>query len=517
MADNHIPAAQYVRMSTDKQQYSIENQCVVIQTYAETHGYELVCSYADPGRSGMRIKGRPGLRHLIQDVVSGNAPFKAILVYDVTRWGRFQDVDEAAHYEFLCKSAGVPIIYCAETFTNDDSLSSSVMKAVKRTMAGEYSRELGVRIINGQKRLARLGFKQGGIAGYGLRRMLISPDRHHKQELKFGERKSLAADRVILVPGPPHEVKVIRDIYGMVVENRMGDSAIARELNRKSIKAPGVGQWNNHKVHSILTHAKYAGFHVFGRTSSRLYTPPIVSPRAEWVVTPKAFEPLVDEATFEQAQRILKSRTHNLSDEELLNKLRDLLAREGRLSHQLVTKFMACSNTFRRRFGGLRRAYDLIGYGSQTNAAQIDSRRQTHLLRDRLIKQIQGLFPNEISVYQPNGKWRSKLRLRSNGLLIAVILGRYIPPRPGLVRSARWRISPRPHDFNHIMLLARLKKDNTEFLDFHIFPRVDRRMKFEIQVEDSYLAQGVKLHDLSDFYSVVTNAGKLRTQRGRAQ
>ena len=87
---------------------------------------------------------------------------QTILVYDVSRWGRFQDTDEPAHYEFLCKSAGVPIHYCAETFANDGTFAGLIMKTLKRTMAGEYSRELGVRILAGQKRLADLGFKQGG-------------------------------------------------------------------------------------------------------------------------------------------------------------------------------------------------------------------------------------------------------------------------------------------------------------------------------------------------------------------
>ena len=62
--------------------------------------------------------------------------------------------------------------------------------------------ELGVKVLAGQKRLALLEFKQGGMPGYGLRRMLVSPNRQRKQPLAFGERKSIATDRVILVPGP---------------------------------------------------------------------------------------------------------------------------------------------------------------------------------------------------------------------------------------------------------------------------------------------------------------------------
>ena len=130
-------------------------------------------------------------------MVGGTTDYRAILVYDVSRWGRFQDSDEAAHYEFLCKSAGVLVHYCAETFANDGTLSSLIMKTLKRTMAAEFSRELSVKVLAGQKRLAHLGFKQGGVPGYGLRRMLVSASGVPKQELAAGERKSIATDRVI--------------------------------------------------------------------------------------------------------------------------------------------------------------------------------------------------------------------------------------------------------------------------------------------------------------------------------
>ena len=69
-------------------------------------------------------------------------------------------------------------------------------------MAGEYNRELSVRVYEGSKRLAKLGLKQGGIAGYGYRRLLISANGQPKGELQPGERKNIEEDRVVLVPGP---------------------------------------------------------------------------------------------------------------------------------------------------------------------------------------------------------------------------------------------------------------------------------------------------------------------------
>ena len=114
-------AAQYVRMSTELQRYSIENQAAAIAAYAQDKNLTIVRTYRDEGRSGLRIKGRTGLVGLIEDVQSGRADFDHILVYDVSRWGRFQDVDESAHYEFICRQGGVRVAYCAEQFDNDGS------------------------------------------------------------------------------------------------------------------------------------------------------------------------------------------------------------------------------------------------------------------------------------------------------------------------------------------------------------------------------------------------------------
>ena len=111
-----VRAAQYVRMSTEHQQYSTENQADAIRQYAERRGIEIVRTYADEGRSGLRLDGRNALKQLIYDVQSGNADFATILVYDVSRWGRFQDADESAYYEYICKRAGISVQYCAEQF-----------------------------------------------------------------------------------------------------------------------------------------------------------------------------------------------------------------------------------------------------------------------------------------------------------------------------------------------------------------------------------------------------------------
>jgi DNA invertase Pin-like site-specific DNA recombinase len=200
-----LRAAQYVRMSTDYQRYSIQNQAAAIAAYAQQRNLTIVRTYVEEGRSGLRIKGRAGLIELIEDVQSGRADFDHVLVYDVSRWGRFQDVDESAHYEFVCKQNGVNVAYCAEQFNNDGSLLSSIVKNIKRVMAAEYSRELSVKVHTGQCRIASLGYRVGGPLAFGLRRELVGENQRSKGPLGKGERKSLQTDRVRLRLGSEEE------------------------------------------------------------------------------------------------------------------------------------------------------------------------------------------------------------------------------------------------------------------------------------------------------------------------
>lgn len=74
----------------------------------------------------------------------GTADFEVILIYEVSRWGRFQDADESTYYEYICRRANKRVEYCAEQFENDGSPIATI---VKRAMAGEYSRELSTRIF----------------------------------------------------------------------------------------------------------------------------------------------------------------------------------------------------------------------------------------------------------------------------------------------------------------------------------------------------------------------------------
>jgi DNA invertase Pin-like site-specific DNA recombinase len=251
-AEAPVPAAQYVRMSTDDQQYSIENQQSAIKEYADRHGFAIVETFTDAGKSGVTIDIRKGLRRLLQEVVGGRVQYRAILVYDISRWGRFQDADEAAHYEFICKRAGAPVHYCAEPFENDGTMSSALLKSLKRMMAAEYSRELGVKVHAGKKRLAQMGFRMGGTPGLGYKRKVFSEDGRREVVLKDRQEKFLKTDHVVLVLGPREEVACVRKIFKMAVEGTQF-AKIADHLNKEGVATVSGRPWNYNSVYKLVT------------------------------------------------------------------------------------------------------------------------------------------------------------------------------------------------------------------------------------------------------------------------
>jgi DNA invertase Pin-like site-specific DNA recombinase len=101
--------------------------------YALRRGMEIVREYSDEGKSGLNIQGAGCAAQMIRDVENDKGRlFLHILVYDVSRWGRFQDADESAYYEYICKRADIAVHYCAEQFENDGSPVSTIVKGVKR-------------------------------------------------------------------------------------------------------------------------------------------------------------------------------------------------------------------------------------------------------------------------------------------------------------------------------------------------------------------------------------------------
>ena len=370
-------AVAYVRMSTGLQQYSPDNQMAVIERYAAENDMEIVATYSDEARSGLRYENRPGMQKMLADAQIKESGFDTILVYDVTRWGRFQDQDEGASLEFACRKANVQVHYCVEQFINDGSPISTVIKGFKRYMAAEYSRNLSEKVFAGQCRLIELGFRQGGMAGYGLRRMRIDQNREPQGILDRGQHKSLQTDRVILVPGPEEEVENVCWMYRQFVEGGKLEGEIAALLNEKDIVTDLGRPWTRGTVHQVLTNEKYVGNNVYNRHSFKLKEKHRNNPQEEWVRADKAFEAIVDAPLFFTARGMIRERNRRFTDDEMIDRLRELLMKEGFLSGIVIDEAdnMPSSGAYASRFGSLVRAYSLVGFTPERDYQYIEINR----------------------------------------------------------------------------------------------------------------------------------------------
>jgi DNA invertase Pin-like site-specific DNA recombinase len=500
-----IPVAQYVRMSTEEQQYSIANQKVAIQMYAESHGFIVVSTYADAGKSGVAIKHRKELRRLLHDVTSGQAQYQTILVYDVSRWGRFQDVDEAAHYEFLCKSAGIPVRYCAEQFDNDGSLPSSMMKALKRTMAAEYSRELGIKVSAGQRRLSLLGFRVVGRPGYGLRRMMVSPDGRRRLILNDGERKGIQTDRTILVPGPRREVECIRRIFEMAAR-RKSPKQIARELNAHQVPYSHGRLWDYRFIYHILKNEKYTGCNTYGMTTRKLCSPSQRVEKNLWIRNPEAFDSIVSRSVFDRVQKLIQKRATRpkRSDACLIQAMRRVLAREGKITQTLLKKGRGKFDhrTYYKRFGSVMRAYELAGYRPPSLTLKINnSQKQVRLLRNELYLRLRQLFPDHVRFISLAGQTLRKIVEIDGCVRVAIYLCRAVDSTDA--GESGWCLRVRPLERDLPVLICTMDQSFSKLLNFYVLaPIVGFERSKVFRENQIWLSAGRKLGKLEDFCDV---------------
>jgi DNA invertase Pin-like site-specific DNA recombinase len=462
------PVAEYVRMSTEHQRYSITYQQAANASYADAHGLDIIRSYVDAGISGLTLHGRDGLQAMLADVLGGTAPYKAILVYDVSRWGRFQDPDEGAHYEFICREAGVQVRYSAEPFENDGALSSVLLKNLKRIMAAEYSRELSAKVVRAKSGWRDAGFWQGGVPSYGYRRQIVNADGSPGMVLERSQQKSLQGCRSILVRGPQHELDVVRWIFESCIEGA-STREIAERLNDHDVPTEKRAKWSRQSVRAILNDRKCIGEMVVGRRAKRL-SRSVSLAKGEWLTIPASDLRIIDQSTFVAAHRILHSTKPWASDEALEQSLRDMLAKHGKLSSTILDADPEayCSAVYAKRFGGMLGAYARVGYAPTSKQLRCAERVKIHqpyaFRMQREWPTDEALISGAVRLLQRAGRLTSELidmatdlpsaayyRYRFGSLANVFALAGYTPTKQQrlmLVVNRRGRPAPPKHYFS---------------------------------------------------------------------
>jgi len=457
-------AAQYVRMSTDMQRYSTENQKSLIALYAASHGFQIVKTYADEGKSGLSIKGRAGLQQLLQDVRGGNAGFGTVLVYDVSRWGRFQDADESAYYEFLCRESGIAIRYCAEEFANDGSITATIIKSIKRLMAAEYSRDLSNRIFLAKCSMTRRGFSHGGRAVFGLRRMLVDDYGQLKGILENGEQKFLSSHRTILVPGPEREVDTVRRVFGEFAWTDASISALTAKLNAEGIRNSTGHLWRVKGVRAMLSNEKYIGNNVFGMTSFKLRARRLKHDPATWVRAEGVFQPILAKDLFDRVQDKLRGINRRVTKFDLLSHLTAIWCKHGALSTTVILNTPGCpsANTFERHFGSMLDAFKAVGYRRGSQRLVYVSTRQ--LVSDLVARELRRWGH---SVKEIGDRKQAKLLVNDELVISIAIAHWFYRTRDG---RPRWLLKRSITHQSDLLIIVRASEKTSHIIDYLFVP-----------------------------------------------
>lgn len=356
-----LSVAQYVRMSTDAQELSPAIQMQAIKQYAGEHGFTIVETYLDAGRSGLTLHKRPAMKKLLQDVTSEQCPYSLVLVYDISRWGRFQDTDASAYYEYHCRLHGVDVRYVKEPFDGANTPLASVIKSLKRAMAAEYSRELAVKTRAGQNAALDSGFHLGTLPCIGISRQAVSKQSGAERMLRSEEHKAVHREHVRWVRGPAHEVELVRRIFRIYATTDISVSDLANRLQLENCRTQGgkpITQW---MLYSLLKCEALVGNFVWGRDkgSRRRSDNDVRFRRVE-----NCIEPIVSQEIWAAVQaKRLRRACPKRSQAELLEDLRAALAKNSRLTGAQLKQYgCACATTYVKFFGSVANAFRLVGF-----------------------------------------------------------------------------------------------------------------------------------------------------------
>lgn len=333
-------------------------------------------------------------------------------------------------------------------------------------MAGEFSRELSRKVWASQARHAALGYRMGGRTPYGMRRMLLDDRGAPKLELAPGQVKNIRSEKVVLVPGPVEELEVIRRIYRLSIRSRLYDGEIAQLLNEEGVPAVGGRPWSNFLVRQILTSELYLGTALFNRVSQKMGGLQVRNPPEQWIRREAAFQPVISRRTFLDAQRCRhKRRSFKLTEDELLEPLRQLLAKEGKLSLPLImaTPDMPNHASYRRRYGSLDAAYAKVGYFRPSNGPAWGS--------PAVMERAAAFCTQAASTIKQSGG--RLYRGRATGLIIVdkrLRLGTTVARFHDGARDQFWEVTINRSHATDYILAALLQADDSSVEAYYLFP-----------------------------------------------
>jgi hypothetical protein len=281
------------------------------------------------------------------------------------------------------------------------------------------------------------------------------------------------------------------------VNGGLGCDRIAAELNRRQIASNGGHPWTGVRVSTVIRNESYIGNLVWSRTSFKLHQRLVRNPPEQWIRVDGVYPAMVNPALFARAQQVRQERAEKYSDEDLLDALRDLWRRRGRLSAPLIDAepAMPASSTYVIRFGSLVPAYHRIGYPFRRNVCFISVKRQLRTCRGEFFEQMIAMFAARgvSAVHDPA---RDTVTIAEE-FTIAVVFTRAHRTRDN---TLRW--PARLDRAADLTLVARMHESTAVILDYYLFPQLDRQGAVTLRPKNHLLLDAYRSGSLEPLLAV---------------
>ena len=289
----------YCRVSTERQENegTIESQIAALREFANKEGYTVTNEYADNGYSG-ELLARPGLDKLRDDATKDK--FEAVLIHSPDRLARKYGYHYLINEEL--KKRNIRIIFKSRP-SNNDTPEEFISNGITELVAEYEKLKILERTRRGKLHKAENGNIIGSIAPYGY-------DYVPKTKAKTGHYKVNES-----------EAKIVKKIFGLLVNKELSVRSIAKELTRIGIEPRKGLHWRTSTLHRILRDRTCTGVTFYNKHIScepkkpkvtsnykrRSNTSLRLRPVDEWIEIklPKHLI-IIDKKTFELAQKQLR-------------------------------------------------------------------------------------------------------------------------------------------------------------------------------------------------------------------
>lgn len=336
-----IPAAGYIRMSSDKQETSPKQQRSEIEKLAATKGYDLIAWYIDKGISGDEIEKRPDFRRMLND--AQRKQFRAILCWDQDRFGRFDSLKAGYVVEPL-RMAGITLVTVTQGAIDWTDFAGRMMYAIQQEGKNQFLVSLSQNTLRGRMQSAREGH---GVSCPPLGYDRVFYDAAGKlvhratRNDRFSKPREWKAKLDVSVN--PDDVGALQLIFGLYANTDANLHSIAHELNKRGVLTKRGRAWDAPSVKVVLRNEAYLGRLILGKTRGRKGRFSHVGNGKVGgdgrIVAENAHPALIDEDTFRRVQEKLAKRA--------------IVTKRSRSNGYLLSGLLICGHSGQAMCGGL--------------------------------------------------------------------------------------------------------------------------------------------------------------------